>query len=46
MKVLTFLIISEELEFISAEKYLKLRERNYKTSNMLNSLKKSQLKNS
>jgi hypothetical protein len=36
--------ISKELEFISDEEYLKLRERIYKISNMLSALRKSQLK--
>jgi hypothetical protein len=39
-----YLNISKELEFISDEEYLKLRERIYKISNMLNALRKSQLK--
>ena len=45
MEVLNHLIFSKELEFISEEGYLKLRERIYKISNMLNALRKSQLKN-
>ncbi|MFK5878188.1 MAG: four helix bundle protein [Flavobacteriaceae bacterium] len=44
MEVLNQLIISKELEFISKVEYLKLRERIYKISNMLNALKKAQLK--
>jgi four helix bundle protein len=44
MEVLNHLIVSKELEFISEEDYLKLRERIYKISNMLNALRKSQLK--
>jgi len=44
MEVLNQLIISKELEFISEEDYLKAREQIYKISNMLNALKKSQLK--
>ena len=45
MEVLNHLIVSKELEFISEEVYLKLREHIYKISNMLNALRKSQLKN-
>lgn len=45
MEVLNHLIISKELEFISEEKYLELRKRIYKISNMLNALRKSQLSN-
>ena len=44
MEVLNHLILSKELDFISDEQYLKLRERIYKISNMLNALRKSQLK--
>lgn len=44
MEVLNQLIISKELEFISEEDYLKAREQIYKISNMLNALRKSQLK--
>lgn len=44
MEVLNQLIFSKELEFISEGEYLKLRERIYKISNMLNALKKTQLK--
>jgi four helix bundle protein len=44
MEVLNHLIVSKELEFISEKDYLKLRERVYKISNMLNALRKSQLK--
>ena len=44
MEILNQLIISKELEFISEEEYLKIRERIYKISNMLNALKKAQLK--
>lgn len=43
MEVLNHLVISKELEFISEEKYLELRKRIYKISNMLNALRKSQL---
>jgi four helix bundle protein len=43
-EVLNHLILSKELEFISEENYLQLRERIYKISNMLNALRKSQLK--
>ncbi|MFK8059503.1 MAG: four helix bundle protein [Polaribacter sp.] len=43
MEVLNHLILSKELEFISEEKYLELRERIYKISNMLNALRKAQL---
>ena len=45
LEVLNHLIVSKELEFISEEVYLKLREHIYKISNMLNALRKSQLKN-
>ncbi|MBL4904981.1 MAG: four helix bundle protein [Flavobacteriaceae bacterium] len=45
MEVLNHLILSKELNFISEEEYLKLRERIYKISNMLNALRKAQLKN-
>ena len=44
MEVLNQLIISKELKFISEEEYLELRDRIYKISNMLNALKKAQLK--
>ncbi|MDC0177823.1 four helix bundle protein [Polaribacter sp.] len=44
MEVLNHIILSKELEYISEEEYLKLRERIYKISNMLNALRKSQLK--
>jgi four helix bundle protein len=44
MEVLNPLILSKELEFITEENYLKLRERIYKISNMLNALRKAQLK--
>lgn len=44
MEVLNHLIISKELEFISVEQYLELRERINKISNMLNALRKSQLR--
>ena len=45
MEVLNHLIVSKELAFIFEDDYLKLRERIYKISNMLNALRKSQLKN-
>jgi hypothetical protein len=45
MEVLNHLIVSKELEFIFEDDYLKLSERSYKISNMLNALRKSQLKN-
>lgn len=44
MEVLNQLILSKELEFISEEDYNKIREQIYKISNMLNALKKAQLK--
>jgi hypothetical protein len=44
MEVLNHIIVSKELEFILEGEYLKLKERIYKTSNMLNALRKSQLK--
>jgi four helix bundle protein len=44
MEVLSHLILSKELEFLSKEDYLKLREKIYKISNMLNALRKAQLK--
>ena len=43
MEVLNHIILSKELEFISEEQYLNLRERIYKISNMLNALRKAQL---
>lgn len=43
MEVLNHIILSKELKFISEEKYLELRERIYKISNMLNALRKAQL---
>jgi len=44
MEVLNQLIISKELNFISDEVYIKLREDIGKISNMLNALRKAQLK--
>jgi len=44
MEVLSHLVLSKELEFLSEEDYLKLREKIYKISNMLNALRKAQLK--
>jgi len=44
MEVLNQLIISKELNFISEEVYIKLREDIGKISNMLNALRKAQLK--
>lgn len=43
MEILNQLIISKELNFISEEDYLDLRNDIYKISNMLNALRKSQL---
>ncbi len=43
MEVLNHLILSKELQFISEEKYLKIREQIHKISNMLNALRKAQL---
>ncbi|MBN4047014.1 four helix bundle protein [bacterium AH-315-P13] len=45
MELLCQVIISNRLEFISGEEYLVLREKFLKISNMINALKKSQLKN-
>ena len=45
MEVLNHIILSKELEFISEENYLELREKIYKISNMLNALQKAQLNN-
>ena len=45
MEVLNHIILSKELEFISEENYLELREKIYKISNMLNALRKAQLNN-
>jgi len=45
MEVLNQIIISKELQFISEEDYLELREKISKITNMLNSLRKSQLIN-
>ena len=45
MEVLNHIILSKELEFISEENYLELREKFYKISNMLNALRKAQLNN-
>ena len=44
MEVLNQIIISKELEFISEDKYNNIREQIYKISNMLNALKRAQLK--
>ena len=44
MEVLNELIISKELNFIHEEDYLELRKQIYKISNMLNALRKAQLK--
>jgi len=44
MEVLNQLILSKELNFISENDYKKLRESISKISNMLNALRKSQLK--
>jgi len=44
MEVLNHLVISKELKFIPEKEYLELRERIYKISNMLNALRKAQLK--
>ena len=43
MEVLNQLIISKELEFITENDYLKLREQLSKITNTLNSLRKAQL---
>ena len=45
MEVLNHVILSKELEFITEENYLELREKIYKISNMLNALRKAQLNN-
>jgi four helix bundle protein len=45
MEVLNHIILSKELEFITEENYLELREKIYKISNMLNALRKAQLNN-
>lgn len=44
MEVLNQLIISKELEFLSEEKYIEVRKQIEKVANMLNALKKAQLK--
>ncbi len=44
MEVLNQLIIAKELKFISKEDYLETRKQIYKISNMLNALRKAQLK--
>ena len=44
MEVLNQLLISKELNFINEEDYLDIRKQIYKISNMLNALRKSQLK--
>ena len=46
MEVLNQLIISKELEFLSEEEYIVLRKKISKITNMLNSLRKSQLDSS
>ncbi|MHC9089356.1 four helix bundle protein [Tenacibaculum mesophilum] len=43
MEILSQLIVSRDLNFLNEEDYLKLRNTIYKISNMLNSLRKSQL---
>lgn len=43
MEVLNQLIISKELQFLSQEKYIEIRQHIEKVADMLNSLKKSQL---
>ena len=43
MEVLNQLIISKELQFISEEDYLEVRKKISKITNMLNSLRKSQI---
>lgn len=45
MEVLNHLILSKELQFISEQEYLKVREQIQKISNMLNALRKAQLNN-
>ena len=44
MEVLNQLLISKELNFINDKDYLEIRKHIYKISNMLNALRKSQLK--
>ena len=44
MEVLNQLMISKELNFINDKDYLEIRKQIYKISNMLNALRKSQLK--
>jgi four helix bundle protein len=44
MEVLNQLIISKELNFIAEDNYIDLREYISEISNMLNALRKSQLK--
>ena len=46
MEVLNHIIISKEFNYVTEEKYLKLREQISKIANLLNGLRKSQLKNS
>lgn len=46
MEVLNHLILSHELGFVTKVEYFELRERINKISNMLNALRKAQLKNS
>ncbi|WP_417800322.1 hypothetical protein [Tenacibaculum sp.] len=43
IEILSQLIVSRDLNFLNEEDYLKLRNTIYKISNMLNSLRKSQL---
>lgn len=44
MEILNQILISKELNFIDEKNYLETREHIYKISNMLNALRKSQLK--
>jgi len=43
MEVLNQILIAKELEFLSEEKYLEIRKKISKITNMLNSLRKSQI---
>ena len=43
MEVLNQILIAKELEFLSDEKYLEMRKKISKITNMLNSLRKSQI---
>ncbi len=43
MEVLNQILIAKELEYLSEEKYLEIRKRISKITNMLNSLRKSQI---